>query len=72
MVVLQGLLALIAAVAAVATSSDSTQSLSDNFVISSQHFNGLFTGQQVFCAASPCASSTCCGPGTRPRLRQLS
>lgn len=49
MVVLQGLLALIAAVAAVATNSDSTQPLSDNFVISGQHFNGLRTGQQVLC-----------------------
>lgn len=71
MVVLQGLLALIAAVAAVATNSDSTQPLSDNFVISGQHFYGLCTGQQV-CAASPYASSTCCGPGTRQRLCQLS
>jgi len=49
MVVLLGLLALIAAVAAVATNSDSTQLLSDNFVISGQHFNGLCTGQQVLC-----------------------
>ena len=49
MIVLLGLLALIAAVVAVATNSDSTQPLSDNFVISGQHFNRLFTGQQVLC-----------------------
>jgi hypothetical protein len=51
MIVVIGLLALIATVvlaaASVGTNGSSTQPLSDNFVISGQHLNGLFTRQQV-------------------------
>jgi hypothetical protein len=53
MIVVIGLLALVTtlvlAAASVATNSGSTQPLSDNFVISSQHLNGLSTRQLVLC-----------------------
>jgi hypothetical protein len=53
MIVVIGLLALIAAVvlatASAATNSGSTRPLSDDFMISGQHLNGLFPRQLVLC-----------------------
>ncbi len=71
MIVVIGLLALIAAVvavASVASNSGSTQPLSDNFVISGQYLNGLFTRQPVSYGIAV-RLVVPLRPGTRKRLR---